>query len=176
MIRYSPEDLYLKQNRVERFFFRHVSNREDREDLAQEALYISVKNIDTLLNPDSIDSWLYGICRNVLKRYYSEKSRQKRLVLEEIAVQDRSEDSIAVDLVLTELPEQLRLLYKLYYEERYKIAEISRILDRPDGTVKYQLHDLREKVRRKLAGMGKGRIRPGARSLSIRSYYRQHDV
>ena len=153
MAGFDPKNLYSRHREIEAFFNRHVSNREDREDLVQEVLYLSVKNIASLRNPESVGSWIYGICRNILKRYYSQRFRNRRYVVDEIATQDRSEDKVAINLLLSELPDQLRVLYELFFVDRYKISDISRILSRPEGTVKYQLFDLRAKMRKKMTDM-----------------------
>jgi RNA polymerase sigma-70 factor (ECF subfamily) len=55
-----------------------------------------------------------------------------------------------LDATLERLPPLQRTLYQLYYVEGRSVREIARLLERPEGTVKYLLHTLREGLRRLL--------------------------
>jgi hypothetical protein len=58
------DDLEAKQTPIGRFFSRRNLSREEIDDLTQDVLYHAVKYAHTLKKPASVDSWIYGICRN----------------------------------------------------------------------------------------------------------------
>ena len=110
-----------------------------------------VNNIK-LKDRNKIDSWLFGICRNILKRYYSEKKRKATSELSEIPVNDRVNENIEVSLLLGELPDRLRVVYELHYVQRQKISDISKFLNMSEGTVKYHLFELRKRIKKGIDG------------------------
>jgi RNA polymerase sigma factor (sigma-70 family) len=88
----------------------------------------------------------------VLANYFYYRDRDYRLV------QRLSLDPPAVDPQLPmalrdaigQLPKDGKKLYVLFYVEGLSIREIATRLERPEGTVKYLLHRLRQQVRRLL--------------------------
>jgi RNA polymerase sigma factor (sigma-70 family) len=58
-------------------FARHrIGEREDAEDVAEEALKIVFEKYKTMAFEKSFESWAYGILMNVVKRYYEKKQRE----------------------------------------------------------------------------------------------------
>ncbi len=147
MDRYDIDSLYSKSGSIGNFFARKVSNRHDREDLVQEVLFLAVKKIGSLKKHNAVDSWIYGICKNVLKQYYSRKSRDISGEIFDITYKDRFDEKIAINLLVNGLPERLKTVYELYFVKRLKINEIGRMLKLKEGTIKYQLYDLRQKIK-----------------------------
>ena len=147
---FSIGNIYSQHILIKRFFTGKVGSTEDIEELVQDVLYTAVKNISSLRNMEAFPGWIYGICRNRLKQYYEKKSRTSGSPAPEQPFRDRSYEKIELKLIIEKLPEQLRLLYSLYYEKNFKIREISTVLKMPEGTVKYLLYDLRQKVKDRL--------------------------
>ena len=64
--------------------------------------------------------------------------------------QASQEERTDIDMLIDTLPEIHRRLYRLYYEENRTVREISGLLDRPEGTVKYLLYALRKQLKMRM--------------------------
>ena len=140
------------QPRIRAFFARRCREHDDVDDLAQEAITSIIRCYQTFSHRSALSTWVYAVCRNVLSNHIYYHSRDCRLV------QRLSLDPPAVDPhlpvllrdVIGQLPKGAKRLYVLYYVEGLSIREIATRLQRPEGTVKYLLHGLRQHVRRLL--------------------------
>ena len=63
----------------------------------------------------------------------------------------REEWKRMVSLGVDSMEPGYRRLYDLYYRRGYSVGEISRLMSRPEGTIKYDLYMLRKKIRDMLA-------------------------
>ena len=152
------------------FFERRCANREDAEDLVQEALCAIIAAAPRFRGDSQVSTWVYAICRNTwsgwLSRTAAERAKAEALGRELAAARQRGEGcatldgpgpavdpDIGVDLAaaLGSLRASERRLYGLYYAEGRTVREIARILDRPEGTVKYLLSGLRARLRELLS-------------------------
>jgi DNA-directed RNA polymerase specialized sigma24 family protein len=61
-----------------------------------------------------------------------------------------SEAALQMRLAAQALPARLGIVYELYYCRGLRIGEVASFLERPPGTVKYQLHEIRSFLRRRL--------------------------
>ena len=139
-----------RSTRLKAYLSGKVSNPHDVEDLCQEVFFVAIKNINRLKDRNKIDPWLFGICRNILKRYYSDKKRKVSSELPEIPVDDRANEKMEIALLVNELPDRLRVVFELHYVQCQKILDISRILEMSEGTVKYHLFELRRRVKNEI--------------------------
>jgi len=148
------------------FFSRRCTHREDAEDLEQEALCAIIAAAPRFRGDSQVSTWVYAICRNVwtgwLSRMAAERAKAEALG-RELTLCDTSgagcaprdgdapglDPELGVDLAaaLGSLRASERRLYGLYYVEGRTVREIACILERPEGTVKYLLHGLRERLR-----------------------------
>jgi RNA polymerase sigma-70 factor (ECF subfamily) len=152
------------------FFSRRCANREDVEDLSQEALCAIVAAAPRFRGDSQPSTWVYAICRNVWTCWLSRKSAERaktEALGRELALSDtigadcdhRSwtgqgiDPDMGVDLAaaLGSLRASERRLYGLYYVEGKTVREIARLLERPEGTVKYLLSGLRARLRELLS-------------------------
>lgn len=151
---------------VRAYFSRRCARLEDAEDLAQEALCAIIAGAPRFRGESQASTWVYAICRNVwtgwLSRMAAERAkaaalgRELRLCDTNLAgCATRAGDGpgpdpdLGVDLAaaLASLRASERRLYGLYYVEGRSVREIAELLERPEGTVKYLLHGLRERLR-----------------------------
>ena len=63
-----------------------------------------------------------------------------------------TENNLDFNLLISKLDEEERMVVILYYNDKYKIKEISKILKMNENTVKVKLH----RARRKIEKMKKG--------------------
>lgn len=55
------------------FFFARTSSREVSDDLTQEVFYEAIKGAGKFRGQSSVRTWLFGIAKNKLNRYYRSK-------------------------------------------------------------------------------------------------------
>ena len=73
----SLEQLYLEHSdRIYRYIFLQVRQKELAEDLTQETFYRAFKNIHTFNKQASLSTWLLKIARNATYDYF----RRKRII------------------------------------------------------------------------------------------------
>jgi RNA polymerase sigma-70 factor (ECF subfamily) len=140
------------QPRIRVFFARRCHNRDDVDDLAQEAIASIIRCYHTFSHRSTISTWVYAVCRNVLSNHIYYRKRDYRLIQQLSQVPPDEDPTLPVALrdVIEQLPKDVKRLYVLYYVEGLSIREIADRLQRPEGTVKYLLHRMRRDVRRLL--------------------------
>lgn len=136
-----------------RAYFRTRANRpEDAEDLYQECVCALISSLAKFAGRSSISTWIYAICRNTYSGYVYHKTRDRAL-LEALKSEPSScenDPHSELRTLLEHLPALQRQLYQLHYVEGFSVREIAQLLERPEGTIKYLLHMLRESLRRLL--------------------------
>jgi RNA polymerase sigma-70 factor (ECF subfamily) len=172
----SAFDLIVQRNKVPliNFIYRFVGDQETAEDLAQETFIRIYKNARRYRSDMAgFRTWMYRIAANLCKNELRSRNRRSRiLVSSAIGDQDNSSDPIenAMDpsagpdrqmeekelqKVLTQaiscLPDRLRTVLILRDVEGMPYEEISRIINRPVGTVKSRLNRARLVLKDKMA-------------------------
>ena len=141
--------------------YRITGNREESEDLCQEAFIRAFRQLSQFKGDAAFSSWLYRIAWNLSMDQIKKRSRQHWVDIEELTdTHDRSlhatELSVTMDAaerrqILTReierLPPPDRLLIELYYQEEKTIKEISWITGLGESNVKIRLHRVRKKLK-----------------------------
>lgn len=147
-----------------------TSNKEDAEDIAQDALLTAYLNLGKLKNPDLFLPWLKSIIINSLRMFYRRKQRIPELFedtiegqkenasLENLLVEDITpealilQDEIALQLnnTLEKLPARLREVIVLYYFSGLSYKEVSGILDIPITDVTNKLYKAKKIMKEEL--------------------------
>src|SRR5712692_4113431 len=139
-----------------------LRNTADAEDIAQEALLLSYRQVERLRDRNRFRAWLVRIAfRLALDRLRSGKRRELRDTLwsqpehqpraasaEDLAASN--EFQAHLENALTELPEKLRLVLLLAAMEGHTIDEIAAMLGIPVGTVKSRIFYARRQLAEKL--------------------------
>ncbi len=142
---------YLKP--VYNFIRRYIGNREDAEDITQEAFLKAFKNIKKF-NPDkNFKVWLFVIAKNTafdrLKKkkplvFSQLQNEDGESIIEEIAdaaplpdeIFARKELTKELESILDILPPSDRAILTLHYSDGLTFEEIAEILGKPMNTVK----------------------------------------
>ena len=130
------------------------ANIHDAEDLYQETWLKVLRNIDKYDPSREFEGWLTAICvniyRNSLKRILKSpvwngfaSDEEKALVMENIAAEEPSDYS-DLHAAINHLPEKLRITIILFYFWDMDVAETSKVLKIPEGTVKSRLNKARK--------------------------------
>ena len=163
------ELIELFQHRVYQICLRMIGNRQEAEDLAQEAFLRAYLNIDSYDINKKFSSWLFRIATNLtidrLRKkkadyyldaeiagaegitLYSQLSTDEELP-EEMVVNFEMQESVQKEMM--QLPPKYRSAIVLKYMEDLSLKEISEILNIPVGTVKTRIHRGREALRKRL--------------------------
>jgi RNA polymerase sigma-70 factor (ECF subfamily) len=137
-----------------------LRQRQDAEDIAQEALVKAYRNFARLRSRDRFQPWLVRTSwRLALDRQRADRRRAARdgrvdfappPVADDIASRERAGYLWAA---IDALPEKLRVVVVLANIEEHDIREVARLLDLPEGTVKSRLFLARQTLKEKLQWM-----------------------
>jgi RNA polymerase sigma-70 factor, ECF subfamily len=152
-----------------RVAFSVLRQREDAEDVAQEAFAKAYRSFQQLRERERFRAWLVRMTwRMALDRQRANRRRLAREVAGEIVeagLQTRlrpgpmgdpavaSERAEQLWQAIDALPEKLRLVIVLAGIEGHDIREVASLLDVPDGTVKSRLFLARKQLRERLSWM-----------------------
>lgn len=133
-----------------RVAFRLSGNRQQAEEVVQEAFIGAWKNIGQLKDPDKMKAWLFGVLRN---QCYKSLARKKRQPVEPLncdpeSTTDESTDlQEAVQSAISQLPEEQRLPLLLVAMEGWSTKEAAELLNIPQGTVLSRLKRGRDRLK-----------------------------
>jgi len=135
---------------------------DDIDDVIQEVFVRVYKGIKKFRGDSSLSTWIYRIAVNVCKDMMGKYKKRKELLTdfdsEEIpCIEPRSDSSPvesmiseltieALEKALDQLSEEDRLLIRLRDIEGLSYDEISKIINKPVGTVKSRLHYARKRL------------------------------
>ncbi len=153
-------------------FCRYLAkNKEDSEDLFQETIIKAIElssKIDKEKNPKS---FIISIAINVWKNTVRKRNRRS-IIAKMININDENanyivdEDTNVEETVIksltnnslidsiNKLDDKYRIPIILFYLENMKITEIARVLGKPEGTIKRQLHQARVKLKDEMEEVG----------------------
>jgi RNA polymerase sigma-70 factor (ECF subfamily) len=150
-----------------RVAFSVLRQREDAEDVAQEAFAKAHRNFRQLRNPDRFRSWLVRmVWRMALDRRRSDQRRSARETahegLRQLPVDATATEERAQMLweAIDALPGKLRSVVVLASIEGHDVAAVARLLGIPQGTVKSRLFLARQQLKERLQWMNATTTRP----------------
>jgi len=168
------------QRRLYGFALRMTGNREDAEEIVQDAFvraYRALSKMDETQRAElRLQPWLYTITLNVTRNRLRSK-RPTNVALDALADPDallnetqegpdqpeaiieRGTDMALVEQALLQLPMHLRAAATLRFIEGRSHPEIAEILDQPIGTVKSHVHRA-VRILRRILGPQIGRMAP----------------
>lgn len=158
------EGLVLRhEHRVLATAFGITQNHHLAEDVAQDAFVTAFMKLDLLRDPAKYGAWVCRIAQNCAKntvmRFREYLSFDRTENVDFPSPQNVEEEFIAsveaeeVRKGVDRLPQTVKRIIHLYYFEGLSIAEIADRLSSPVGTVKWQLHEGRRRLRKELGAM-----------------------
>ena len=130
-----------------------LTDEEDINDVVQETLLKVCSKWKTIRNPKYAKTWATKILINECNDMYEAKSKKTDLIQKLQSIAENEEDNydeINIDFSKSELFKNLnkyeRMVVTLFYINRYKIQEISNILNMKENTVKSHLYRARKKL------------------------------
>ena len=159
----------LYQHKLYQICYRMLGNKQEAEDIAQEAFVRAYINLHSYDQKRKFSTWIYRIATNlcidrIRKKkpdyyldaevagtdgldMYSQIAADEKLP-EDVVAQMELQDRIQYEI--SRLPDKYRSVIVLKYIEELSLQEISDILDMPLGTVKTRIHRGREALRKQL--------------------------
>ena len=103
------------QSSLRAFLLSHIRNQSDVDDVLQEALIKTFKNLHTLSSDEKIKPWLFQIARNAMIDHYRRKNREASVSIKDLwydESQDTTEHAFeaCVEPFLAALPDETREL------------------------------------------------------------------
>lgn len=142
--------------------YRVLEHREDAEDVVQDSFIRALERIDQLDRSRPFRPWLLRIVVNRALNFRRARGVRSTSPIPEAAtaagpLPDRqaegSELRHRLRVALDMLPEKQRTIVQLADLEGMKSADIGRIMDLADGTVRWHLHEARKALRSALASI-----------------------
>jgi RNA polymerase sigma-70 factor (ECF subfamily) len=139
--------------------YRVLGHRQDAEDLVQEAFMAALDGIETFDATRPFGPWFARIVFNRgLNARRSRSARESHVRAGELLDDDGQSEAANVPVERSEimerftaalgtLPEQQRVIVQLSDVEGRTSSEIGSMLDMPDGTVRWHLHQARKVLR-----------------------------
>ncbi len=143
--------------KMEAFCRRLAGNRDDGDDLYQDALLAAMRKLDTLAKPESFKPWLYRIIINMYKtrkrrEWWRSQLRMNRPQDHGLVADNsgRITARIWLERAFKAVSAEERALVTLFEIEGWSVAELARMHNKPEGTIKSRLSRARKKMREEL--------------------------
>jgi RNA polymerase sigma factor (sigma-70 family) len=136
--------------------YRMLNNREDAEDILQEAFVECFKNIASFRFESTFGAWLKKILINKCINYLRKKKIDLQYCDTLPLVISEDDEEVKYDIRkifkgIEMLPDGYRVILSLYLLEGYDHTEISQILEISESTSKSQYSRAKEKLRNLLS-------------------------
>ena len=159
------------RNQLFHLMYKMVHNREESEDLVQEAFMKAFNALASFNEEFAFSTWLYKIAVNNCIDYLRKKRLQTYSYDKPVESKDgelrreypdldympdktllATEKTGIINKAIEELPEKYKTSIVLRHQEELSYEEIATILKLPLGTVKARIFRAREMLKRKLKG------------------------
>jgi len=131
-----------------------MKNRPDTDDAVSDTFVKMITASPIFENEEHEKAWLIrtatNICKNNLKHW-----RRKLENLEDYTDSLTSKSGFEIDETLDivcRLPEKYKTPVYLYYYEGYTSIQIAKMLQKPQSTIRYYLHEARKILKKELGG------------------------
>ena len=141
-------------NSILRLAYSYLHNQSDAEDILQDTLIQYLRTAPVLESPAHEKAWLLRVAGNLSKNLLRAQGYRQADQLEETLVAQEREDLSYVWDAVKSLPVPYREAIHLFYYEGYSTAQIARILDQKESTVRSRLKRGREKLKPLLEEVG----------------------
>ena len=142
--------------------YRYISDKNDAEDVFQDAFVKVFDKLNQLKKIESIEWWMRRIFINEALRYnkqnklnlYKIDNSEIENISDNIEEINESLENLSAEKIselIKELPVKARAVFNMYIIDKYSHAEIAEELGISVGTSKSQLHDARKMLQKKIA-------------------------
>jgi len=157
---------YLKS--IYNFFYRHLNNSQDAEDLTQQTFLKTWKNLDKFDTRLNFKVWLFSIAHNSLIDFFKKKKtipfseftddEDNNPVIENIQDPEPLPSQLFCDpnlaqkleTALEKIPSKYKEILLLRYFEEFSFNEIAQTLKEPLNTIKSRHRRALERIRKEI--------------------------
>lgn len=136
------------------FAYRLCFNREDAQDVAQEAFVRAARSLGSFRKAASFRPWLYRIALNASHDSHRSLKRKERLAAEVLAHIEKASEQVPdfspLHGALEALPENLREAVTLVFFEGMNHATAAKVLGCAETTVSWRIFMAKRKLKRLL--------------------------
>lgn len=137
-------------------------NKSEAEELFQDTWLKALRFYPKYDKTKPFDKWLFSICVNtyknivqsafIIRRKSFSSDEEKDAFFNSISEinDDNKHEYLELHEAISKLSKKQRVVIVLYYFKDYSIAEISQIINIPEGTVKSRLANARAEIKRRL--------------------------
>lgn len=133
---------------------RLVPNREDAEELTQDAFFRAYGRLDSFIGRSSFSTWVCRIAYTTTVSWLRKKRIKYLRIEDKPNLSDREVDEVLDDesriddlrQAIALLKPNEQMLLELYYFESRPLADIAYILNVEPGTIATRLHRIRRKI------------------------------
>lgn len=137
---------------IYRLAYSYLHSACDAEDILQDTLVQLLRAAPVFQSPAHEKAWLLRVAGNLSKnRLAYNRIRSTDELRDTLAAEEREDLSFVWDAVRA-LPVRYREVIHLFYHEGYSTAQIAKILNRRESTVRSHLRRGRDKLRELLKG------------------------
>lgn len=135
---------------VLRVAYTYMKNQADAEDIVQDVYMYLIDKSPEFNDDNHVKAWLIRAtvnkCKNEINRFWNRNKRSMDAVADVSCCDRYSTDSNVMQAVMN-LPEKHRIVVYMYYYEGYTTVEISKILGKPESTVRSCLYRARTSLK-----------------------------
>lgn len=148
----------LNKESMKKVTFAYLQSEEDRADAISQTILDAYENINKLKKTAYFKTWLIRIlinnCIDIYRandKYTNYKDSPEEFGESIVNILSKPlEENIEFIDLLKCLPEDSRIIFVLYYGEQFTTAEIAKILNMKENTVKSKIHRGKETLRKVL--------------------------
>ncbi len=163
------ELILLYKDAVHGVIYRMVRNKQEAEDLTQEAFIKAYNSINSFNEEYAFSTWLFKIATNNCIDYFRKRKLKTQSMDQTIRYKDdeirqeypdtertadkellASEKTSLIKNAIDDLPEKYKTAIILRHTEEKSYEEIAEILDLPLGTIKARIFRAREMLKKSL--------------------------
>jgi RNA polymerase sigma-70 factor (ECF subfamily) len=150
----------LYRTPVYRFVLRHIGNRADAEDIAQQTFVEAYSALQSFRGQSQLSTWLYGIAMNLVRNYLNRAPHRVRKYESDEVLASMPSGSDGPDTLIQRmelftrlyaevdsLSDELRQTFVLVAIEGRSYEEAAQLLAIPIGTIRSRLFRAREALK-----------------------------
>ena len=141
----------LLHKKIKAFVLKILGGEDGVEDCVQITLFQVFNKLGQLKTPKAFHTWLYRVVYSSCMDHCRKSNRifeaGEELTGDDSEVVDQQFD---VKTAIAYLPEAQQAIVFLFYYEGFTVTQIAATLDQPAGTIKYQLFEVRKKIKKQL--------------------------
>ena len=135
---------------------RVIGNKQDAEDVLQDAFYLAYSNIKSLKSVDSFGAWIKRIVINQCIKFLRSRVHFADIELAKQEYEDNPDIDLHeftmkdINTEIQKLHDGCRIIFNLYLLENYTHRQIAEILDVSESTSKSQYQRARQLLQKQL--------------------------